>query len=404
MIRLKPATVLMICALLAAMIGYMALELVAPVALGKDKISDYDVFYLVSTMIREGNLYAAYDPQVFLARQPSMPGYDGTLLIWSYPPPFDLVVAPLSLVPDWLGYILFMGGTLTAYLLVLRKIAGENWHAVLVAFLPLIALILRAGQNSFLIGTLFGLSALLALRKSRWAGVPLGLMAIKPHLAPGVGLWALLDRRWSVVAISLCTVAAVCGLATLAFGTGVWPAALDGIRGTGQALHDGGFILYRMSSVYALAASLGAGPKLALALHGAVALSALVALLSMALTARTGVSGRVFMAAGIFLSCLISPYNYDYDLAMLGIAAAMLSEGIAARATRAEKVFLMVGFWIIGGYGLIASQIESLGYGTPPALSGLILTAVGVCLWRITTRGGEMTEQVARPETLALQG
>ncbi|NUH65528.1 DUF2029 domain-containing protein [Sulfitobacter sp. S0837] len=102
--------------------------------------------------------------------------------------------------------------------------------------MPLILLIIRSGQNSFLTGGLIGLTCMLVLRNSRWSGVPLGLMAIKPHLALGVGFWALLDRRWVMAAQSFAVIGLFGGLATLMFGTEVWAAAFGGIAETAQAL------------------------------------------------------------------------------------------------------------------------------------------------------------------------
>ncbi|MCF7778982.1 DUF2029 domain-containing protein, partial [Sulfitobacter sp. M220] len=105
------------------------------------------------------------------------------------------------------------------------------FHTILVLFLPLTMLIIRSGQNSFLTGGLIGLTCLLALRQSRWSGVPLGLMAIKPHLALGVGIWSLLDRRWGMAVQSFAVISIFAALATLVFGTGIWAAAFGGDHG-----------------------------------------------------------------------------------------------------------------------------------------------------------------------------
>lgn len=387
MIRLKPSTLVQVTVVTAILIGYVALEFTFPVLLGKENLLDFDIFHLVSTMIMEGNLPAAYAVETFLPRQAELLGSTGWEMFWSYPPFFDLVVAPLSLVPAPLSYILFMGVTLSFYVWVVRTLAGPAFHTILVLFLPLTLLIIRSGQNSFLTGGLIGLTCVLALRQPRWSGVPLGLMAIKPHLALGVGIWSLLDRRWGMAVQSFVVIGLFAALATLVFGTGVWAVALGGISETADALKDGRFPLFRMTSLYAFGLSFGFGHAVALTLHVAGVSAAVGALV---LLSRATLPPRVLMGAGVFVSALISPYNYDYDLAMLAAAACLLIDTVMRHASKAERYAIAAAILIVSTYWFLLAAIVEFFVNDNAArlvsISGPVLFAGGIILFRVVWR------------------
>jgi len=386
-IHLKTSTLVVIVLVVAALIGYVALAFAYPVALDKEHLLDFDIFYLVSTMIGEGNLAEAYAPVSFLPRQSLVAGFDGTEMFWSYPPHFNLIVAPLSALPISVSYTLFMAVTLVFYVLVIRALAGPSFHTVVVLFLPLVLLIIKSGQNSFITGGLIGLTCLLALRQSRWAGLPLGLMIIKPHLALGVGIWSLLDRRWWLAAFSLIVVAGVSVIATLAFGQGVWKTSFTAIAGTADVLREGRFPLFRMTSIYASALSFGAGHLVAMILHVSSVLAALGALVALS---RAKLPTEVFLGAGVVVSGLISPYNYDYDLAMLAAAACLLFETIRQYASAKEKAVLVAVTLAIGGHGLaitvILDKVLNDKSAAPISVLGPILFASGIVLFRVIWR------------------
>lgn len=397
MIQLKPSTLTLMGFFALTLIGYVALTLAFPVQFGKEHLLDFDVFHLVSSMMGEGNLEAAYTPELFLPRQAQVPGFNGTEMFWSYPPHFNLVVAPLSLLPLSLSYVLFMVVTLTFYVLVVRALAGPAFHTIVVLFFPLVLLIIRSGQNSFITGGLIGLTCLLALRQSRWAGIPLGLMVIKPHLALGVGIWSLLDRRWGLAALSLTVVAVVSLLATLVLGTEVWPTSLTAIAGTAEALREGRFPLFRMTSIYAAALSVGIEHQVAMFLHLATVIVAFCALILLGIAK---LPARVFMGGAVFVSALISPYNYDYDLAMLAAAACLLIDTVTQYANKAEKYILAAVVLSTGVYGLAMTAIPDLISDGPSAgplsFLGPILFMGGIVLFRVVWRSRDREQAVPK--------
>lgn len=352
---------------------------------------DFDAFYIVSQMVAEGRVAEAYDIRIIAARQQELVGHEG-FMPWTYPPPFDLVVAPLAWMPRGVAFALFTGGTLAFYLWVLWRLAGGGLGVVLLVLAPPIYVSVTIGQNSFLTGGLMGLFCLLSLRGRLAAGLPLGLLVIKPHLGVGLGVQALAGARWGVVALAATMAALACGAATLAFGTGIWAAFLDGVETAGQALSVGFYPLFRMTSVYALAHTLGLPPGVASALQGAVGLAAMGLIV---LAVRRGLPAHQTLALACFASALVSPYLYDYDMALAGVGAALILSDVLARTSWPERLLLLALAWVAGGWGMIhAISNAGLPWAERAAIARETLAYAGVAylilmalLWRILRRG-----------------
>lgn len=399
---LRPATLwgLLACTLL--MITYVTFEFAFPTALMKGKLLDFDAFHLASVMMAQGNLPEAYDIATFTERQSALAGFNGTQLLWSYPPTFDLVIAPLGYLPAWLAYPLFMTATLTLFLWVIRRLDAGAFQVTIILFLPLVTLIVRAGQNSLLMASLMGLTCLLAVRQSRLSGIPLGLMAIKPHLAIGFGIWSLINQRWRLAFTSLATVAAFCGLSYLLLGAQAWTAFIDGVSATGDAFQNNTFTIFRMSSIYAFGLSMGLDHNVALTLHLGVIATALLAMLRLM---QLGLSTRDMLGIGVFFSALLSPYNYDYDLAILTVASSLLYPTVGRYASRLQKGLVVGAAWIIGSYGITITAIINLvspnSNGNPPALIGPLLVLIGIIIMQNLWRSIAATGQIRAVEGFA---
>ena len=115
------------------------------------------------------------------------------------------LLLPLLCFSCGLAYSLFISGSLAAYFLTLRRIACESYVPILIITFPALIINIRCGQNGFLTGALIGLTCLYLRKGSALAGLPLGLMIIKPHLAIALAVYAIANRRWKVVAIALAT-------------------------------------------------------------------------------------------------------------------------------------------------------------------------------------------------------
>lgn len=338
-----------ILVVLAMLAGVSAIYFQAPDLVGAKKVlTDYDAFHVAGLLALEGRADTAYRIDTMLDAQKSFTG-SLSFMPWTYPPPFTLFVAALATLPVGLGFLLFVTTSFAAYLAVLRRIAGPYLPGVLIAMLPTLLLMMRTGQNGFLTASLIGVFLLAFFQRRPGAGLPLGLMVIKPHLAVGITLATLIGRRWHAVLIAAITVIVLLALSTWALGLPVWQGFLDGIVESGGYLRRGIYPLFRMTSIYAFVHTLGAGPDVAMALHGIGALCAAGALLWLW---KIGTVPRRLAAAICCVSLFVSPYNYDYDLTVFGLAIAFVLPDILQRTSQLEQTGLVLLCWIATGYGL----------------------------------------------------
>ena len=101
---------------------------------------------------------------------------------------------------------------------------------MLIVTFPVLVVEIRSGQNGFITGAFIGLTCLYLRRGSALAGVPLGFMAIKPHLAVAFVIYAIATRRWKMAIIAGGTAAATTIAATLILGMHVWDAFFHGLK------------------------------------------------------------------------------------------------------------------------------------------------------------------------------
>lgn len=387
----KPARRLFTAFLVLALFATIALSAHELPELGAGgQLVDFDAFYIVGQLAQEGRVAEAYDSDTMAAIQRGLVGHGG-FMPWSYPPPFDLIAAPLPLAPRALAYTLFTAGTLALYLATLARLAGGQLGTVLIALFPPLYVTAIIGQNAFLTGALMGLFCLAALRGRGRAGLPLGLLVIKPHLGVGLGVYALAAGRWRVLALAAAVALAACALATLAFGVTVWPAFFAGLDAAGAALERGFYPFFRMASVYALLHSLGAPPAVALWAQAGAGLAACAAIVW---GVRAGLAPRRALALAVFASALVSPYLYDYDLTLTGIGLALIAPELARRAGRGAWFAIIALFWLAGGWGLVNALPQAgLDWAervadtqATPAVAALAYLALMAVLWRVMAR------------------
>jgi len=359
------------------------------------QLMDFDAFYIVAQMIRRGELVHAYHFATMFEAQKAMSGTQ-SFMPWTYPPPFDLVIAPLALLPLGLAYGLFTGGTFAAYLAILKRISGEHFPVALIVLLPTLAVTISCGQNGFLTGTLIGLTCLGFQRRSAWAGIPLGLMIIKPHLAVAFAVYTLATRRWAAAGLAAATALAASALATLLLGPEVWAAFLRGAKEAQVFLEHGMYPLFRMVSPYAALHTFGAPAGMAMA---AQVLVAGLALGAVGLSVHRGLPLRQSLGLTALVSLLISPYAYDYDLPVLGIGLALLLPDLIRWGRESERAALYGLALFAGGFGMAQSVRLLAEFGpkaaefdpgdAPLSVAGLALPALMALAWRILRRARE---------------
>ncbi|MBC7520401.1 MAG: DUF2029 domain-containing protein [Sandarakinorhabdus sp.] len=375
-------------AVITAMLMLMPVARAISIILPREggSVSDFDVFHMAAQAILAGNLARAYDFAWFNDFQRQLFGHDFDIP-WSYPPPFALVVAPLGLMARGWAYLLFMQVTLLAYLVTLQRLAGDRLQAaLLLLFVPIIAVVIW-GQNGLLTGTLAGLTCLGLANQRRWAGVPLGLMIIKPHLALGFAVYVVARRDWRTFWTAGAVAVGMAMLSALVFGVAAWQAFFTAAAFASAKLSTGFFPFYRMVSSYAAVRSLGAPASAAMLAQAVTAIVAIAAII--AAGRRLPVRQSVGITA--IASMMISPYAFDYDLLGMGAGIALLLPDLVRLGRPWERSLAYAGMMFAGSYGLVVRSI--IGVPAVPVEQlppGLGVIGVVACLglsWRMLGRG-----------------
>ncbi len=365
-----------ILTLLAGLMVFTALRIGMPDLLGVDAVSaDYMIFHQVGELSRLGRASEAYDEAAFRAFQNERTG-SSVFMTWTYPPHFNLALHPFAFLPPALGYLLFTGLSFTLFLWAMFRLAPRAARPVILLCLPAITINLLTGQNGFLTAALIALTCHFALTRAPAAGgLTLGLLTYKPHLGLGLGLAALLRGGVRLWGTALLVLALLILIATLAYGSLIWQALAASIETSGDLLASARYKLERMSTVFALTASLGLAPPLAMLLQ---MLAALACLGLVAFAALRGWALASVLCLGILSGTMTSPYAYDYDLCLLAPALALAWPQVRTTLSKPAQALLGAGILISGGYGLgtvIFSDALKAAEITPPSLGGIGLLA-----------------------------
>ncbi len=359
------------------------------------ELADFDAFHIVAQRVWLGDIDQVYHFEALLKMQLAAAGGKTSFMPWTYPPQYDLLMAPLAFLPVGAGYLLFTAATLGLYLATLRSIAHNNFAQVLVILFPALAITIGCGQNGFLTGALIGLVCLNLERRQMIAGLALGAMVIKPHLAIAVGVYSLATRRWAALATAASLVLASSLLCTLIFGWQIWAAWLGAITESASYLEQGFYPLFRMISSYAALYRAGVPASLAFWGQALVAGLALLAVLGGAvLGAARGVPRRFSLGIAAMVSVMISPYAYDYDLPMLGIGLAFMLPDLSRVASARERSVMYALILLAGAYGLLQSARMAVQFGQKvdldqhfaPAIAGLAMMALLALLLKVLWR------------------
>lgn len=350
--------------------------------------TDFHAFWVAGQLAADGLALQAYDLEQFMAAQRRLLG-ESEFLPFTYPLHATMMMMMLAPMPLWLGNLLFGLASIALFMVGVRRLAGPQLPLVLLAVLPGMITCLRTGQNGMAMAGLMALFARAALA-GRWpAGIALALMTVKPHFLSGAGLWLLGRRAWSILLVGGLVTLGLLGLATAVLQPAAWPAFLHAVGQASGFLQEGRYPLHRMNSVYATLFRAGLEPGLALSLHGLVAAAWLGVLLW---SARARWPAAQQLAVALFFTMALTPYGYDYDVGMAGIALALVAADARDRASANELVLMCLLLWVAGLSGVVMTDAYA---GQPdaeaelkrmPALGGLALQAMAMMLVGIVRR------------------
>ena len=341
---------------------------------GKPVGYDFIAFWSAARLALAGRPEAAYDwTAIAAAHRLAVPALRGLVFAWHYPPTFLLVVLPLGLVayPAALAAFSVAGAGLWAGLV--RRVAADPRAWIVAASAPAGLINLLDGQNGFLTASLAGFALILLGRRPTVAGVLIGLLAIKPHLAVLFPLALLAERQWRAIAAAAATAALFALASIAAFGWDTLAAFLHDLP-LSRALIDAGSVPWgAMPSPYVFALSLGAAPGAAAVLQGA---TALVAAACVYRAWRNPAAAFEAKAATLLAgSMLVSPFLFTYDLTWATLAAGWLALlGLRTGFARFEREILLFA-WLAPIAMSPVQALTALQIGCPALVALLIVAA-----------------------------
>jgi hypothetical protein len=281
---------------------------------------DFIIFYSASSMTLHGHAAGAFDPKALLAVQRAIVPAIRPGLEWCYPPTFQLLIAPLALVPFPVAYALFIAITLVPFLMLISMIVpGRGALAMSCAFPGTFANAWQ-GQNGFLTTSLFGGGLLLVDRRPWLAGALLGLLVYKPQFGVLLPILLIGTGRWRATLAAAASGGAFIALSALVLGLAPWLAFLRTLPEVSAALASGELPWSKMASVFVAARWLGADAPSAYALQIVTAIA--IAAATLMAWRRPGDLGlKVGLAA--LAAFLMSPYSFNYDLVLLAVPIAV---------------------------------------------------------------------------------
>ena len=270
-------------------------------------VTDYLSYWAAGKLVLTGQPADAYNVEIHRAVEFTVTSLNA-VLPFPYPPPFLIPVTPFSLLPYMWGFAAWLIVTGIVYFFAARRVAPGAY-----AFAQPPAIINGwIGQNGFLTSAIFVTGTRLLEMRPFAGGAILGILVIKPQLAPLLPVAVIAARLWPAVAGAASSAAALLFLSLLLFGweayVGFWnilPLYADMMRRDAWPWNE--FI-----SVFAFLRWFGIGQAVASMVHVLVAVAA-TALTWLAWSRSWDCKVAVLAAATL----LIAPYLLMYDALLL---------------------------------------------------------------------------------------
>jgi Glycosyltransferase family 87 len=332
--------------------------------------NDFLGFWSAARLAVEGRPEAAYNEAAIQAmHQVAVPGFTKLVLVWRYPPTYLLAVWPLGLMPYLPALGVFLAATVAFWAALIRRMFADPRAWVVAAALPAGLWNFSNGQNGFLTAGLAGFAMLALDRRPVLAGVLVGLLAIKPHLAVLFPIALLADRRWRTIAAAAATAVGFTAVSVAVFGWPTFDAFLDNVATARQSIDNREVRLELIPTPYASGLSFGLSPEAAMLLQIVVAAGAAGCVWAVWRVRQVPPEAKfATLAAG---SLLVSPYLFFYDLTWIGLALAWLAKlGMRCGFGTGERELLAAAFI---GSGLVPEAYAitgvQLGWALPLALT-----------------------------------
>ena len=278
------------------------------------------------------------------------------------------MVWPLSFLAYYPSLVMWLGSTLSAYVLVIRRIAPHPLTIWLALSFPGALVNLNYGQNGLFSTALLGGGLLLLEGSPVMAGVLFGLLSYKPNFFVLIPLALLAGRYWRTLVATMTSAAILAFASILALGWEPWLAYWHIRSLPMQALQQGLASLKIMPTLFAATLMAGGNLTAAYLIQG-VAMAAVVGVVVCTWSRKVPMAIRV--SALVIGSLLFTPYASEYELVRLAIPAAWVGwEGYKNGWRHYDKGFVMLA-WITPLLSRVMAY-ENMLQITPLILVGLL--------------------------------
>jgi hypothetical protein len=333
---------------------------------------DYVAFWGASHLALQGHAVDAYSLKAIGAAEHAVLPDFKSILPWLYPPTFLLLIYPAALLPYELSTWVFFGLTLAAFVVAVNAIAPGRIPALLALAFPGTFITALSGQNGLLTAAIMGLGLMLLARYPIRAGVVLGLLCIKPHLAVLIPLALLCSRSWKALAATASTAAAMGALAVWLFGTDTIAAFVHGMGVIQGIVNCGPTFLPRIPTFFSMARPLHMSTAAGYALQAGSAGAAAASVVYV----WSRPSAHELRAATLACATLaVSPYLYDYDLTWFGLVIAWYARFALVQGFRRYEREGLIVLWCAPVMGLLVVpyvHFQFLPFVTLGALAMLV--------------------------------
>jgi alpha-1,2-mannosyltransferase len=361
------ATISLSAAIITVALSRNGLDIV-----GRPLGTDFVSFWTASRLALTGHPGSVYDPVTLNAAERSLfPSGRPDFYAFFYPPTFLLLCLPLAALPYLTSLILWLTGGAIALLACIRRLLPQRWAVLPILAYPGMLINIGHGQNGFLSASCFGGGMLLLQRWPVLAGLCLGGLAFKPHLALAVPVALVAARRWKVLAGAAVSSLGLFTLSWIVLGRSAWTDWFS-VSSLARASLEGHLVGdAKMPSVFAAVRLLHGTVGGAYAAQVAATLGVGILLTRTAIR-RPGAHAEGAVIVASTLMC--TPFLLDYDLVCLSLPLAW----VVAEAQRTgwypwEKITLLLAY----GLPLFARSLAT-GLGVPlaPCVLGALLLVV----------------------------
>jgi hypothetical protein len=329
---------------------------------GKPVGYDFIAFWSAARLAVEGHPEAAFDwATIAAAHHQAVAAIGDKVFLWHYPPTFLLAIWPLGQMPYLAALAAFVAGSLAAWALLVRQIIPDRRWWIVAAAMPAGLINLFHGQNGFITAAIAGFALLLLERRPIAAGMLIGLLAIKPHLAILFPIALIASGNWRAFIAAAVTALVFGGISVLAFGWGTVVAFIHDMPSAGELIDRGYLPWSMMPSPYVFARALGVSSPLAMVLQGITALAVAV---SVWIAWRCRTAPFAARAAALMTGALLmSPYVFYYDMTWAGLAIGWLAVFGATTGFRGGEREILLAAWLAPLLMLPAFTLTSIQFG-----------------------------------------